>query len=100
MGCLGWDGAEACDIRLLVKNSSPDIIVAFGFRKDAREQWSDNLLSTFVGPNDVRMVTWQGDGDYELGVRFTDAPVPIVVPVQNICIKRQVVALPNGVNVQ
>lgn len=100
VGGLSLPSAAACEVRLLIKNKSPMTIVAVGYRNAGLHTWSDNLIPSFVAPNDAKMVAWQGDGDYEISIRFTDAQTPTVVPVQNVCTKSQVIANPNGIAVQ
>ena len=100
VGGHGLPGAAACEVSLLIKNRSPMTIVAVGYRNAELNTWSDNLIPSFIAPNDAKMVAWQGDGDYELGISFTDAQTPIIVPVQNVCTKSQVIANPNGIAIQ
>jgi hypothetical protein len=100
IGCLGSLSAEACEVNLIVTNRSLTTIVEVGYRNAGLDTWSGPLISNPVGSNNTQSVTWQGNGDYELSIRFTDPQTPIVVPVRDVCAKSEVIANPDGIVVR
>ena len=98
IGCAGSANVRACEVQLLVTNSTSFTIVEVGYRKPGSLEWSNNLLSGRLVPNSSQFVGWNGDGDYEIVIRTTNRPTdPITIQAPGICNKSQVVASPTGV---
>lgn len=98
MGCMSSTRLQACEIKLQVKNFTSSMITAVQQRKPGAQTWSDNLIETPIGSNGTKIVTWKGDGDYELGIEFTNKA--IMKTAESICDKSQVIANPNSVVIQ
>ena len=98
VGCMGSTQLQACEIKLQVKNFTSFMITAVQQRKPGADTWSGNLIETPIGSNGTKIVLWQGDGDYELEIEFTNRPV--IKTVEGICDKSQIIANSNGVVIQ
>src|SRR5215207_9094105 len=97
LGCLALASPQACEVKLSVQNKSSATIIAVEYRPSGSETWSSNLISGSVGPHGDQVVAWSGDGDLDLGIRFTDATAPRVVPARDICSKSELIANPGGI---
>ena len=98
VSCIGSVSVQACDVRIQVRNSSTFTVVAIEVRRPGPNAWSPNLLPGDLAPNrQPQRIAWDGDGDYEIGLEFTNTRQPIIIPAHNICGKSQLIASPSGV---
>ena len=101
VSCIGSIGVQACEVRIQVRNSSTFIIVTIEVRRPGPNAWSRNLLQRDVVPNGApQIIGWDGYGNYEIGIEFTNSQQPIIIPAHNICGKSQLIASPSGVAIQ
>jgi hypothetical protein len=101
VSCIGSVRVQACEVRIQVRNSSTFTIVAIEVRRPGPNAWSPNLIRGDLVPNSTpQIIGWDGDGDYEIGIGFTNTQQPIIIPAHNICGKSQLIASPRGVVIQ
>lgn len=90
-GCFG-SVSNACEINLLVMNFTGNIITDIHYRG------GNNLLPSEVEPNGHDKITWNGDGSYDLEIKFTNRSISITAA--DICNKSQLIANTDGAVVQ
>lgn len=96
---VGAENAKACEVKLMIKNTSPYTISALEYRKNEADKWSDNLIAGSVGPNNQQVVRWQGDGYYEVGIEFANT-ISRTIPAQDLCNKSELIAGYDGFRVR
>jgi hypothetical protein len=96
IGCVSSVSLRACEINLLVRNTSSSTILAVEYREHESDAWSHNLILGQIGPNNLQKVHWQGDGYYEIGITFTNSKQPQLIPAQNLCNKSELIAGSGG----
>ena len=98
VSCIASVSVQACEVHIQVRNSSTFTIVAIEVRRSGPNAWSPNLIPGDLAPNGTpQIIVWDGDGDYEIGIEFTNTRQPIIIPAHNICGKSQLIASPQGV---
>ena len=98
VSCIASVSVQACEVHIQVRNSSTFTIVAIEVRRPGPNAWSPNLIRGDLAPNGTpQIIGWDGDGDYEMGIEFTNTQQPIIIPADNICGKSQLIASPSGV---
>jgi hypothetical protein len=96
IGCVSSVSLRACEVNLLVRNISSNTILAVEYREHESDTWSDNLILSQIGPNNLQKVHWRGDGYYEIGIRFTSSKQPQLIPAQNLCNRSELIAGSGG----
>jgi hypothetical protein len=93
------ENAEACEVKLMMRNISSNTILAVEYRKNVADKWSVNLIDRSVGPNNQQVVRWQGDGYYEVGIEFTNR-IRRITPAQDLCNKSELIAGNDGFRIR
>ena len=96
IGCVSSVSLRACEVNLLVRNISSNTILAVEYREHESDTWSDNLILSQIGPNNLQKVHWRGDGYYEIGIKFTNSKQPQLIPAQNLCNRSELIAGSGG----
>ena len=91
--CIVSTQVLACEVAIQVSNRSATTIVTIEYRKTSSDSWSGNLISRQIGPNgDSQVVRWDGVGDYDIAIGFTNTSTPTIVETDDICARSELVA--------
>jgi hypothetical protein len=96
--CVGAENVKACEVKLMIRNTSSYTILALKYRKNEADKWSGNLIAGSIGPNNQQVVRWQGDGYYAIGIEFANTSQ--IVPAQDLCNKSELIAGNSGFRIR
>jgi hypothetical protein len=102
IACVSSEELQACEVALQVKNTTTFTVVEVKYRKHESNSWSTIISNpNQIEPNNSKVIHWNGDGDYEIAIRSSNAPSnPVSITTPNICAMSQIIVSNTGVKIR